>query len=135
MRVAALRATVVIRAGSIPTTRSAMTASTAAHAACVEAVAGGDHLAGVDGGQLAGDDLARAGRGKRPARFAARPTLRPAAHCPTPVARDTSVEVIASMNPSSWWTCDRAAFGQPGLVRPGVRDRDQLAPSTAFATP
>ena len=59
MRVATLRATVVIRAGSIPTTRSTRTSSTAAHACVVEAVAGGDHLAGVDGGQLAGEDFAQ----------------------------------------------------------------------------
>ena len=32
------------------------------------------------------------------------------------------------MNPSSWCTSTGPALGQPGLVRAGVRDRDQLRP-------
>ena len=42
----------------------------------------------------------RSNRGKRDTAAAPSATRREAAHCPTPVANDTSVPAIASMNPT-----------------------------------
>ena len=131
MRVATLRATVVIRAGSIPTTRSAMTASTAAHAVSSSPSQAAVTLAALTVASWPVRTLPSR-RGKRPARVAARPTLRPAAHCPTPVARDTSEEVIASTNPTWWWTWTGPRSVSRVSCEPACAIATSCAPSTAF---
>ena len=134
MRVATLRATVVIRAGSIPTTRSAMTASTAAQAVSSRPSQAAVTLPALTVASWPVRTLPSR-RGKRPARVAARPTLRPAAHCPTPVARDTSEEVIASTNPTSWWTWTGPRSVSRVSCEPACAIATSCAPSTALATP
>ena len=74
-------------------------------------------------------------RGKRQDSCAARPTLRPAAHCPTPVARDTSEDAIASTNPT--WCC--TSTGPRSVSRISSEDACAIAtscaPSTALTAP
>ena len=83
MRVATLRATVVIRAGSIPTTRSTMTASTAAQAVSSSPSQAAVTLAALTVASWPVRTLPSR-RGKRPARFGGQADLAPGGPLPDP---------------------------------------------------
>ena len=93
----------------------------------VEAVAGGDHLARVDGGQLTGEDFAEQS-GEPAGQGFGQADLAPGGPLPEPGGQGDLGGGHRVDEPDLVVDLDRAPLGQPQLVGAGVRDRDQLRP-------
>ena len=93
----------------------------------VQAVAGGDDLAGVDGGQLPGHDLPEE-LGEAPGQGGGEADLAPGGPLPDPGGQGHLGGGHRVDEPDLVVDLDRAAVGQAQLVGAGVRDRDQLRP-------
>ncbi len=127
MRVATRRATVVIRAGSIPVRRGSSTASTAAQAGSSRPSQAVMTLPALTGGQVAGEHQGQQPR-EAGGQLCGEADLAGGGPLPDPGGQGHLRGRHRVDEPDVVLHVDRAALGQPDLQRGGVRDRDQLRP-------